>query len=324
MSLQGASSIVTNKIARILISNKIYIMNTQLHWQLVSVEAFVAVAMIFGFATTASAAAELPTFNASNFSNPTNITNPWFALPIGREFEYEGETDEGTETIEIEITGETKKVLGIETLVYRDIVWVDGEVAEDTRDYLAQDNDGNVWYFGEDVDNYEDGAIADHDGSWLAGVDGAKPGYWMKANPKVGDFYKQEFYAGEAEDEAKVLSVNEKVKIGLGMYKNCLKIQDIVPGDPVVEYKYYCKQVGGLVLEEKPVEEERIELVEYETEDGTDVDEDEDEDELAFEEDDDDEEDEGEDTKKEDTNVNSLQVRLLALLQQLVALLQSR
>lgn len=292
-------------------------MNRQLNWQLVSVETLVALAMVFGFASTTFAAAELPTFKASNFSNPTQITNPWFALPVGREFEYEGETAEGTETIEIEITGETKKVLGIQTLVYRDIVWVDGEVIEDTRDYLAQDNNGNVWYFGEDVDNYEDGKIVDHDGSWLAGVDGAKPGYWMKASPKVGDFYKQEFYAGEAEDEAKVLSVTEKVKIGLGTYKDCLKIQDIVPGDPVVEYKYYCKQVGGLVLEAKPAEGERIELVEYETEDGTDID----EDELAFEEDNDDE-DESEDKGSKVTH--SLQVQLIALLQQLMALLQSR
>jgi hypothetical protein len=302
-------------------------MNKQLNWQLVSLETLVALAMVFGFASTSLAAAELPTFNASNFSNPTNITNPWFSLPVGREFEYEGETDEGMETIEIEITGETKTVLGIKALVYRDIVWVDGEVVEDTRDYLAQDNSGNVWYFGEDVDNYEDGKIVDHDGSWLAGVDGAKPGYWMKANPKVGDFYKQEFYAGEAEDEAKVLSVTEKVKIGLGNYKDCLKIQDIVPGDPVVEYKYYCKQVRGLVLEEKPEDGERIELVEYETEDGTDEDEDEAEDELAFETDDDDL-DEGKDKdkggEKKVKDVHSLQVQLLALLQQLIALLQSR
>lgn len=295
-------------------------MNKQLYWQRTSLELLIATAAFFAFASTSFAAAELPTFNVSNFSNPTKVTNPWLSLPVGREFEYAGETDEGMETIEIEITGETKKVLGIKTLVYRDIVWVDGVVVEDTRDYLAQDNKGNVWYFGEDVDNYENGKIVDHDGSWLAGVDGAKPGYWMKANPKVGDYYKQEFYAGEAEDEAKVLSVNEKVKIGLGTYSNCLKIQDIVPGDPVVEYKYYCKQVGGLVLEEKPVEGERIELVEYETEDGLDEDEDEEEaeDELAFEEDDD------EDDVQGVGNIHALQVQLLALLKQLIGLMRSQ
>lgn len=297
-------------------------MNTQLHWQHVSVKTLVVLTLAFGFAATSFAAAELPTFNANNFSNPTKITNSWFSLPVGREFEYEGETDEGMETIEIEITGETKKVMGIQTLVYRDIVWVDGEVVEDTRDYLAQDTSGNVWYFGEDVDNYEDGKISDHDGSWLAGVDGAKPGYWMKANPKVGDFYKQEFYEGEAEDEAKVLSVTETVKTDLATYNNCIKIQDIVPGDPVVEYKYYCKQVGGLVLESKPVEGERIELVAYEIEDGKDEDEDEEEDELAF--DGNDDEDDEEAKGGEDTEIQSLQAQLLTLLQKLIGLLQGR
>lgn len=295
-------------------------MNTQLNGQFVSVKLFIVLAMVFGFAATSFAAAELPTFNASDFSNPTSITNPWLSLPIGREFEFEGETDKGMETIEIEITGETKKVMGIDTLVYRDIVWVDGVVVEDTHDYLAQDNAGNVWYFGEDVDNYQAGKLVDHHGSWLAGVDGAKPGYWMKANPKVGDYYKQEFYAGEAEDEAKVLSVTETVKIGQGTYTNCLKIQDIVPSDPVLEYKYYCKEVGGLALEEKPVDKERVELVAFETEAGADKDEGEVEDELAFEQDDDEDEDKG----KESGVIHTLQVQLLALLQQLVGLLQSR
>jgi hypothetical protein len=295
-------------------------MKTQTHWRLVSMEIIVALALILGFSSTALAAAELPEFDADNFSNPTVIDNPWFSLPVGKEFEYEGETEDGMEHIEIEITGETKTVMGIKTLVYRDIVWVDGEVEEDTRDYLAQDDDGNVWYFGEDVDNYDDGEIADHDGSWLAGVDGAEPGYWMKANPKVGDYYKQEFYEGEAEDEARVLSTTEKVKIGLGTYTNCLKIQDIVPGDDVVEYKYYCKKVGGLVLEEKPEEDERIELIEWEIDDGTDEDEDEDEDDLAY---DEDEEDDDE-VEGNRGNVRALQIRLLALLQQLITLLQSR
>jgi hypothetical protein len=277
----------------------------------------VGLASFLGFASLASAAAVLPEFDAKNFSNPTVINNPWFSLPVGKEFEYEGETDEGTENIEIKINGDTKTVMGIKTLVYRDIVWVDGEVVEDTQDYLAQDDAGNVWYFGEDVDNYENGKIVDHDGSWLAGLDGAQPGYWMKANPKVGDYYKQEFYAGEAEDEAKILSVSEKVKIDLGTYNNCLKIQDIVPGDPVVEYKYYCQQVGGLVLEEKPEEGERIALVEFDT----DIDEDDgEEDDLAFDQDDE-EDDDMEEGKNGNNDTRALQARLIQLLQQLIALL---
>jgi hypothetical protein len=236
--------------------------------QFASLQTVVALVFMFVYVQATQAAPNLPEFDADNFSNPTIIDNPWFTLTVGREFEYRGETDDGTEAIKIEITGDTKIVMDINALVYRDVVWVDGEIVEDTRDYLAQDNDGNVWYLGEEVDNYEDGKIVNHDGSWLAGVDGALPGYWMKADPKVGDYYKQEFYEGEAEDEAKVLSTTENVKTELGTYNNCLKIQDIVPNESMVEYKYYCKKVGGLVLEEKPKDGERIELVEYGTDDG--------------------------------------------------------
>lgn len=276
-------------------------MTTLIHPRLRIAYAIVVFVLSLGIAATTSAATpELPTFDVENFSNPTEITNPWLSLPVGRELEYKGETEDGTETITITISGHTKTVFGIETLIYRDTVWLDGEIVEDTTDYLAQDDDGNVWYLGEDVDNYEDGVVIDHDGSWLAGVDGALPGYWMKADPQVGDYYKQEFYEGEAEDEAKVLGTSERVQIELGTYRNCLKIQDIVPGDAVVEYKYYCKEVGGLVLEEKPEEDESVELVEYDT-------------------DFDDEESDSSDASN--VTIRTLQTKIIALLNQLIALL---
>lgn len=292
--------------------------------QTVSFGFALATAFLIGSYSNASAAAPLPDFAATTFSNPTKITNPWLALPVGREFEYEGETEDGTENIEIEIDGSTKKVNGITTLIYRDIVWVDGELVEDTRDYLAQDDAGNVWYLGEDVDNYEDGTLVDHEGSWQAGKDGAKPGYWMPKNPTVGMKYRQEYYAGEAEDEAEVLSIKETVKIGLGTFKNCLKTKDTTPLEPdVLEYKYYCKgDIKGLVLEEKPEDSERIELTEFETEDGTDDDEDEKENELEFDEDED-EDEENDDVRGNDSHNNrgELQQQLIALLKQLIALL---
>ena len=118
-------------------------MYIQKKWQRISGEMLLAVVLMFGFTQTVSAAPELPVFDATNFSNPTVIDNPWLSLPVGREFEYEGETEDGFEVIEIEITGDTYEVMGIETLVYRDLVWIDGELVEDTRDYLAQDDDGN-------------------------------------------------------------------------------------------------------------------------------------------------------------------------------------
>ena len=206
-----------------------------------------------------------PQINPVNFT--AEITNKYFTLKPGKKLIYEGQTEEGLERIEILITDETKNIMGVETLVYWDKVWLDDVLIEDTRDYLAQDKEGNVWYFGEDVDNYENGVLADHDGSWIAGVDGAKPGIWMEANPQVGDSYRQEYYKGEAEDMAEVLAINETVAVPYGTYTDCVKTYDWTPLDPTAkEHKYYCSEVGGLVLEVNLNNDEKVELVDLKTE----------------------------------------------------------
>ena len=190
------------------------------------------------------------------------ITNKYTALPVGKKMIYESRTKDGLERIEIYISGDTKTVMGVNTLVYHDQVWINGEFLEDTRDYLAQDKEGNVWYFGEDVDNYENGVIADHEGSWLAGVDGAKPGYWIKANPVVGETYRQEYYKGQAEDMATVVSLNERVVVPDGNFTGCLKTYDFSPLDPdLQEYKYYCPQVGAMALESDLLSKDKTKLI---------------------------------------------------------------
>lgn len=201
-----------------------------------------------------------PKINPADFT--TNITNPYFSLPVGKKFVYEADTAEGKEKIEIEIEKETRNILGVETVVYRDRVYVGDQLVEDTKDYLAQDKDGNIWYFGEDVNNYENGQLKNHDGSFIAGEDGAKPGIWLKGEHKVGDSYKQEYYKGEAEDVRDVLALNETVTIKLGTYTDCIKVYDWTPLDKASrEHKYYCKQVGGLVLIENLEDDKRGELV---------------------------------------------------------------
>ena len=201
-----------------------------------------------------------PKINPEDFT--TKITNKYMTLTPGKKMLYEGETEDGLEKIVIQITDKTKKVMGVTTVVYWDRAYLDGELIEDTRDYLAQDKKGNVWYFGESVDNYEDGELIDHDGSWLAGKDGAKPGIWFEDNPQVGDTYRQEYYQGEAEDMAKVLSTNEKVATPFGTFKNCVKTLDWTPLEPgLEEHKYYCPQVGAMVLEENPETSEKLELI---------------------------------------------------------------
>ena len=218
--------------------------------------------VVWPSATPTTTTVYAPTIDSADFS--TTITNPWLTLMPGRKFTYQGQTAEGLERVEIEITGATKTVMGVETVVYSDHVWLNGELAEDTRDYLAQDSAGNVWYFGEDVDNYENGEITDHDGSWLAGTDGAQPGIWFKANPQVGGEYRQEYYAGEAEDTAEVLSTNETVSTPVGEFTGCVKTYDWTPLDPdAQEHKYYCPVVGGLVLEVDLQTNDRVELIAF-------------------------------------------------------------
>jgi hypothetical protein len=200
-----------------------------------------------------------PEINPADFT--TKITNTYFSLPVGKKMVYQAKTEDGVETIEVLITGKTKSVMGVETLIFWDRVWLNGELIEDTRDYLAQDKEGNVWYFGEDVDNYENGKLKDHDGAWLAGVDGAKPGIWMKASPRVGNSYRQEYYLGKAEDMAKVLATNETVSVPYGTFTNCVKTFDWSPVSAHKANKYYCPQVGGSVLEVDLATGQRMELV---------------------------------------------------------------
>ncbi len=190
-----------------------------------------------------------PDIDPANFTD--SISHPFFNLTPGRVWIYEGKESDGeTERIQVEVTQDAKTVLGVKVTVVRDRVWQGDELVEDTRDWYAQDRDGNVWYFGEDVDNYQNGRLANHSGSWESGVNGAKAGIIMKANPMVGDAYRQEFLRGQAEDIGEVLSLNESITTSLGGYQNCLKTKDWTPLEPrIVEHKTYCREVGNVVLE---------------------------------------------------------------------------
>jgi uncharacterized membrane protein YkoI len=181
-------------------------------------------------------------------------------MSVGKKMVYEAQTDEGVERIEVLIPGWTKEVMGVKTLVFWDRVYLDGQLIEDTRDYIAQDKEGNVWYFGENVDNYVNGVLVDHHGAWIGGINGALPGIWMKASPRVGDEYRQEYYKGEAEDYGRVDAVGVAVTTPAGTYDDCIKIFEWTPLESATAYKYHCKGAGATVLEEE--DNERVELIE--------------------------------------------------------------
>lgn len=193
------------------------------------------------------------------------IDNPYMPLKPGAVWHYEGTSEDGPEEDVVKVTDRHKEILGVSVVVVRDTVSRDGEVVEDTFDWFAQDREGNVWYFGEDSREYENGKVVSTEGSWEAGKDGAEPGIVMEADPQVGDTYQQEVAPGVAEDEAKVLSLTETVEVQTGSYEDVLKTRDSTPLEPdVVEHKYYAKDVGLIREEQVEGGSEEFELVRVE------------------------------------------------------------
>jgi hypothetical protein len=189
------------------------------------------------------------------------IDNPYLPYAPGTRWVYEGESDGELERIEVEVLDERREVMGISAVVVRDTVYVDGEIAEDTYDWFAQDADGNVWYLGEDTHEYEDGEPVNAAGAWEAGVDGALPGIVMPAAPAVGDAFRQEYYAGEAEDLGEILEVGVSRSIELGDYDDVVVMEHWTPLEPdVVEEKWYAAGVG--VIYETDGDSE-VELIEF-------------------------------------------------------------
>ena len=189
-----------------------------------------------------------PEIDPANFAH--RIDNPYLPLIPGTRLSYRGISDGERETEEFVVTGRTRTILAVETTVVHDRVFVAGELVEDTFDWFAQDRNGNVWYFGEASRDYEDGKVVSTKGSWEAGVDGALPGIVMLAAPQIGDVYRQEYYAGEAEDVGEVVSLEKKVQVPYGSFGDVLVTEDRNPLEPrVLENKYYAPGVG-VVFEE--------------------------------------------------------------------------
>ena len=184
-----------------------------------------------------------PEISPANFS--TNIDNPYFPLNPGTTYEYRAHTTDGLITNFVVVTHKTKLILGVTCVEVHDTVFLNGQKTEDTLDWYAQDRDGNVWYFGEDSEDLTNGRVSSLEGSWTAGVDGAEPGIIMEAHPKVGDAYRQELLLNEAEDFARVLSLDKSIKVPFGSFDNCLETTESSGVEPgAVEFKFYAPGVG--------------------------------------------------------------------------------
>jgi hypothetical protein len=174
------------------------------------------------------------------------IDNRYMPLIPGALYIYEGSEDGEFQRNTVEVTHDTKSILGVDAVVVLDIVKdKHGDLIEKTFDWFGQDENGNVWYLGEDSKEYENGQVVSTEGSWEAGIDGAKPGIIMEAQPKVGDVYQQECFPGVAEDQAKVLGRNAPVSTPFGDFGHTLRTRETTPSEPgVAEDKFYAQCIG--------------------------------------------------------------------------------
>ena len=199
--------------------------------------------------TTLSSASLTEQLNRSPHFDPNNfvrtVDNPLFPLRPGTRYVFEGEEDGEIETNVTIVTHDRKSILGIRATVVLDRVFVRGELKEKTFDWYAQDKQGNVWYLGENTKEYEDGEVVSTEGSWQAGRDGAKAGIIMLAHPRVGDSYRQEFLAGEAEDQSRVVATDIDQRVPYGSFDHCVRTVEFTPLEPgVKEAKIFCPVVG--------------------------------------------------------------------------------
>ena len=171
------------------------------------------------------------TFDRGRCTFSTTGSNPYLPLWPGYSLLLEGEVEDAGETIDvaakITVLPETELVDGVLTRVVEERESEDGEVVEVSRNFMALCREtGDVWYFSEDVDDYEDGVIVGHGGAWRAGVAGAKPGILMLGTPVLGARYFQEIAPGVAEDRGEVTGLGEEVEVPAGIFDQTVTIVD--------------------------------------------------------------------------------------------------
>jgi hypothetical protein len=181
------------------------------------------------------------------------IDNPYFPLPVGRVLVFRGIKDGRTQVDRVTVTDRTKVIEGVTATVITDIAKHKGELLEKTTDRYAQDDQGNVWYLGEDTTAYLPNGTVDTSGSWEAGIGEAEPGIIMEADPQVPDAYRQECQTGEAMDTAWVISAGGSLKVPYQRVHDVLRTLEFTQLEPDgVDQKYYAPGIG-IVFEQTMV-----------------------------------------------------------------------
>jgi hypothetical protein len=173
------------------------------------------------------------------------VDNQYFPLRPGTTFTYRGREDGKAAKDVVTVTRRAKTILGVRITVVRDRVFVQGKLAEDTLDWYAQDANGNVWYFGEDTKEFEDGRVVTTQGSWQAGRHGARAGIFMPATPKVGRTLKQEDAKNVAEDCSTIADRNAVVRTPFISSRRALETEEFsLLERGVLDHKFYVRGIG--------------------------------------------------------------------------------
>ena len=191
------------------------------------------------------------------------IDNPWFPLRPGTVYRYRGMKDGQPSREVLTITHQTKTIQGVRCTVVRDLLYTRGRLHERTSDWYAQDAAGNVWYYGEATAELDAaGKVTSTEGSWQAGVHGARAGIYMPAHPRPGQSGRQEYYRGQAEDQFTVVSLSARVRTVAASSNRALLTKEFTRLEPgVLDHKYYVRGIGTVLEQTVRGGSERNELV---------------------------------------------------------------
>jgi hypothetical protein len=222
--------------------------------------AVLAVPTVTTGAPTAEAQLD-PSLCAASNTFTTTINNPYFPLPVGQRWVYQGKEKGETIGLRITVLNRTETFrfgsLTVTTRVVEELEWVDAdgdgrvdsseELIEVSQNYFAQTSQGTVCYFGEHVDIYENGVVVSNEGSWRADQGANSPGIFMPASPQEGMTFQQENAPGVAQDQATITKTGRTVTVPAGTFQNAIVVRDFNPIDGSRGTKVYAPNVGLVV-----------------------------------------------------------------------------